>query len=244
MLRDEFAGARQAEDEILFRAAQLALVRGDHQGAEQIVDRLRERGGEYADSSVRVFYRDAALAFERAVQGSAAESEVVAAGERLLSVGQELLEQITNADSEQAAALEIGIRVRIADAAKRLFEIQNDSAMLRLGFSQFSKVLDAQPRNVDALRGVAELGVEAGEPERALDAWRVLLTGQRAGSEQWFEARTKHLEVLAVVDAERARAVLGQHAVLYPELGPEPYRTRLLSLAEQLGVVITSEDSD
>lgn len=244
MLRDEFAGARQAEDEILFRAAQLALVRGDQQGAEQIVDRLRERGGEYADSSVRVFYRDAALAFERAVQGGAAESEIVAAGERLLSVGQELLEQITNADSEQAAALEIGIRVRIADVAKRLFEIQNDSAMLRLGFSQFSKVLDAQPRNVDALRGVAELGVEAGEPERALEAWRVLLTGQRAGSEQWFEARTKHLEVLAMVDAERARAVLRQHAVLYPELGPEPYRTRLLSLAEQLGVEITSEDSD
>jgi hypothetical protein len=242
MLVDNFAGAQDAEEEILFRAAQLALVRGDQQDAEQIVDRLRERGGEYADSSVRVFYRDAALAFERALAGDAPESEIVSTGERLLSVGQELLAQVESVGEEDRNVdLEVGIRVRVAGAAQVLHRLQGDDAMLQLAYSQFAKALDAQPRNVDALRGVAELGADAGSPERALEAWRTLLAGLRAGSEQWFEVRTEHLEVLAIVDRERASAVLRQHAVLYPQLGPEPYRTRLRELAGELGVTLSPE---
>jgi hypothetical protein len=53
--------------------------------------------------------------------------------------------------------------------------------------------------------------------------------------------RTEHLEVLAIVDRERASAVLRQHAVLYPQLGPEPYRTRLRELAGELGVTLSPE---
>jgi len=102
-------------------------------------------------------------------------------------------------------------------------------------------VLELDARNTDALRGVAVLGGPSGENQASLDAWRTLLSGYRPGSESWFEARTEHLKVLSRVDRERAKAVLRQHSVLYPDLGPEPQATELRELAEQLGVELLGE---
>ena len=45
------------------------------------------------------------------------------------------------------------------------------------------------------------------------------------------------IRVLAQVDGRRARAVLDQHRVLYPDLGPEPWGTELQQLDASLAGV-------
>jgi hypothetical protein len=245
MLLDGFETADEAESEILFRTAQLALAKGDERTAEQIVKQLRERGDEFAAPSVRVFYRDAAIAFERAVASKAADSTVIEAAERLLSAGGELLEQISRQSnrSEGDETLAVGVRIRMGHAAQRVWALNDDQAMLSIAYARFSEALRAQPRNSEALLGVGRTGGPAGHAEEALDAWRVLLSGTRAGSGDWFEARVEHLSLLAGLNPDRAKEVLRQHAVLYPELGPEPYRARLIEIGEDLGLTLPLGDS-
>lgn len=238
MLLDGFAGATEAESEILFRRAQLALAKGDQRGAEQIVDQLRDRGDEFAAPSVRVFYRDAAIEYERVIGAQADRAVVLAAAERLISAGADLLVQLEGQDSlsEGDRTLVVAVRIRIGRAAQQVWRMSGDDDLLRVAYARFRDALQEQPRNVEALRGVGQTGEAAGEPEAALDAWRLLLSGLPAESEAWFEARTEHLAILARLDPDRARQVIRQHAVLYPAIGPAPYRERLIGIAAGLGI--------
>ncbi|MFI4854363.1 MAG: hypothetical protein ACIAQF_05215 [Phycisphaerales bacterium JB065] len=245
MLLDGFESADEAESEILFRTAQLALAKGDERSAEQIVQQLRDRGDEFATPSVRVFYRDAAIEFERTVASNAADSVVIEAAERLLRAGDELLGQIVRQTtlSEGDAALAVAVRIRMGHAAQRVWRLNGDQAMLTIAYARFRDALKSQPRNTEALLGVGRTGGAAGHAEEALEAWRVLLSGTKAGSGEWFEARTEHLVLLAKSNPDRAREVLRQHAVLYPKIGPEPYRSRLIEIGEDLGLSLPLGDS-
>ncbi|MFU8829823.1 MAG: hypothetical protein ACNA8P_10385, partial [Phycisphaerales bacterium] len=104
--------------------------------------------------------------------------------------------------------------------------------VIRLGIIEQHGVPPLPPR------GVAELADAYGDDEGSLNAWRILLSGYPASSPEWYEARTAHLVVLARIDRPRAAAVLRQHLVLHPEVGPEPYRSRLLELAKELDVAV------
>ncbi len=192
-----------------------------------------------------MFYRDAAIAFERAIASSANESVVIEAAQRLLSAGDELLELLDQQTSrtESEESLTVGVRIRMGAAAQQVWSLNGDRAMLLIAYARFSEALKAQPRNTEALLGVGRTGAAAGQAEAALDAWRILISGYSSGSASWFEARVEHLALLAEVNPERAREVLRQHAVLYPDLGPEPHRSRLLEIGSRLGLSIPLGDS-
>ena len=212
--------------------------------AERIIADLREDGSDFGSSSVRLFYRDVVLEFERLDRPGADAVRLAEVARRLVRVGQDLLDQIEgdgSADTEEQRTLLVSVRNRIGSAAQRLWELEEDRSALAIAFAQYGSVLELDARNTDALRGVAVLGGPLGENQASLDAWRTLLSGYRPGSESWFEARTEHLKVLSRVDRERAKAVLRQHSVLYPDLGPEPQAIELRELAEQLGVELSSE---
>lgn len=244
MLIEGVAGASDVESEIRFRRAQLALASGRQGEAERIIRELSESGSDLGESSVRLFYRDVVIEFERVDRPGTEASRIVEVGRRLVRVGQDMLDQIASDDAsmtQQQRELLISVRNRVGTAAKRVWEIESDKSALSIAFAQFRAALSLDPKNADALRGVAELGGPAGDDLASLEAWRTLVSGYRAGSEAWFEARTGHLVALARVDRERALTVLRQHAVLYPDLGPEPHATRLRELARELGMDLPGE---
>lgn len=242
MVIEGFESAAAVESEIRFRRAQLALASGRQDEAERIIAELREDGSDFGSSSVRLFYRDVVLEIERLDRPGADAARLAEVARRLVRVGQDLLDQIEgdgSPDTQEQRALLVSVRNRIGSAAHRLWELEQDRSALSVAFAQYRSVLELDSRNTDALRGVAVLGGPSGDDAASLEAWRTLLSGYRPGTQAWFEARTEHLMVLARVDRERAKAVLRQHSVLYPELGPEPQATQLRELAEQLGVELS-----
>ena len=96
-------------------------------------------------------------------------------------------------------------------------------------------LLAKAPRDAALLRATALAAESAGELEEAADALRALVGGLPPRTNPWFEAKVDQLRVLAKLDPARAGAVLAQFRALYPELGPEPYRTRFLEIARGLG---------
>ncbi|MFN5661879.1 MAG: hypothetical protein ACK48N_07300, partial [Planctomyces sp.] len=91
------------------------------------------------------------------------------------------------------------------------------------------------PAERDALLRTAELAEGAGNAKLSLDCWRKLLVGLPQGSPEWFRARFESIRILAITDAEAARVAIAQHRVLYPDLGPEPWGSRIRDLATMLG---------
>jgi hypothetical protein len=64
----------------------------------------------------------------------------------------------------------------------------------------------------------------------ALDCWRRLLRGAPDGGELWWKARTRQIEALLLEDPVKASEVFRQLKVLYPDLGPDPWREQLMKL--------------
>ena len=81
--------------------------------------------------------------------------------------------------------------------------------------------------------GVAPL-LDAGDYERAADNLRALVGGLPPRTDPWFAAKVDQIRVLAKLDPARARAVLSQYRTLYPDLGPEPIRNRILEIERTL----------
>ncbi len=86
----------------------------------------------------------------------------------------------------------------------------------------------------EVLRRLAALAVDAGRIELAIEAWRTLGAGLPRTEPSWFEARWELVRLVASVDADRARSLLDQHAILYPDYGPAPWGRRLHDLHLQL----------
>lgn len=235
MIRDNFATAHEVSSELRFRRAQYELASGRPEQAERIIESLRDERDRFGDSSLLMFFRDATLELERA-EGTGDTERIAESAQRVVRIGLEFVDQLIR-DSAAPETLR-AVQARSAKAAMLLWEINFDSASRDVSLLLYRAVLEHEPRNRDALRGVAVLAESAGDAHAALEAWRILLAGYRSGTDEWFEARTAHLRVLSRVDRTRAIAVMRQHAVLYPQLGPEPYRTMLEAIAADLGVEV------
>jgi tetratricopeptide (TPR) repeat protein len=100
----------------------------------------------------------------------------------------------------------------------------------RLAVSALKPIVDAGITSRDALERLAVLYAELNRHAEALEAYRTLLAGVRAGEADWFRLKVGQLSALVKTDERRAREVFEQLRVLYPDLGPEPWRTELRSL--------------
>ena len=91
-------------------------------------------------------------------------------------------------------------------------------------------LLQHQSSNGRFLRAAGELSEAVGDDDTALSCWRRLVSGSRAGTERWFEARYRVLTLLSEIDPDRAREVMRQHKILQPDYGPDPWGARLKAL--------------
>ncbi len=228
--------------EIDFRHAQLALARGDLDEAERRVEALRDRDDRFASAANRLFFRDAVVSWTRLRSREPASAETLDLAARVLRTGVRLAEELDADPTGETADARTTLDATIAAAAQALWEHRGDEAARTTAIAYHERVLAARPNDARALRGFAETAEAAGRLDDALRAWRTLLAGLTAGSSPWFEARFRQLALLERSDPDRAREVLAQHVVLYPELGPTPWGERIAEMAGRLGIAAEGDD--
>ena len=214
--------------EIAYRRLQIAMRLDNAEAVERELATLRREGGEFELAADRTLFRRAQSRFNAATPDSGAAEEVVRFGLRLLR-------------SETLAAE--SIEEAVAAAAASMYEQTQDEPMLEIARRLDAQRIERGAATEVALRRYARLSLAAGDESAALDAWRRLVAAMPRGSAAWFEARAESLALLARSDPDRAADALAQLELLYPELGPEPWRTRLRALQAELRVLPSAGDT-
>lgn len=227
-----------ASDELQYRRAQLALAEGDFAGARNTVDRLQSADPRFAIAAQRLFFRHAQRAWERARPGKDAPLDLALdqaqrdAATQAVDAGQALLDVLAASGADDVAAQAESLHVRRAMVGALVVLHFGDGSMeagaRAIALNQ--RILDAQPRDAEALRNAGELHEAAGQVDGALEAWRALLAGLPPSEPTWFEAKYRVVRLLARADPARARTVLDQHRVLHPSFGPAPWGELLREL--------------
>lgn len=220
--------------ELTYREAEIALARGDGDRAEALLAGLVEGDSRFAGAARRLFYRHALRAFEQAQERGDDEARAVAA-ERLARVGGALIGETDAMEVSERPAGMLSVYAGVGDALSVLWSLREDGGARDRALGLYERVLEAMPRNPRALAGAAEMAEASGLMARALEYRRALLAGAERGSAGWFEAKYRHVRVLAEVDPGRAALVLEQHEALYPGWGPEPWGDGLRELAGRVG---------
>lgn len=250
LLEDEALGEALAavdraglRTELLYREAQLALMRHDEARAEAIAERLGELGPDAAMRGARLFY----LHFNRQwaalrATGSGLDPDLdsdsgaarIDAARRLIRHAETLAAALRREGATLRDAALVTVLFTKAEAASDVWALVGDEGMLGMARETLDELLQAHPRDQRLLRNWAALMRRSGDDAAAIEAYRRLLPGLEVGSDAWFEMRTLLIEALAAVDQQRAREVLDQHVALYPGFGPVPWGARLRALNESL----------
>ncbi len=218
------------ESELAYRRLQIAIARDDEHEAALAGATLARIGGPHARAGNRLLYR---RLFER-WQRQPSDAELAA---RLVGVGSRVLAQFEPLQEHKGDATVAGLIDTIAQAATTVWRANDDDTMRDIAIGLDSQLIELGTQSAPSLRRLALASEAAGDLDTALSAWNTLMAGLRAGSSGWFEARVESIRVLAERDPSRARAALDQHRVLYPELGPEPWRTKFQELDHLLAGV-------
>ena len=221
------------EDEIHCRRAQERLYADDWQRAGELADELWQR-----DQSM-IWTRMAARSMFKYGHGvwknPDSKHEQVNVGLQLVvRYGGRVLHEFKDDPKalEQPGAL--GYHTAVAEASLLIWQQAGDQDRGKAALFLYDKLLMHRPRNSNYLRAVGLLAREFGPADRALDCWRKLVSGSDVTSPQWFEAKYYVIEILSRTDPRRAREVMDQHKLLNPEIGPEPWATRLKELDEKI----------
>lgn len=238
------AALHGVEDELAYRRLQIALASGDVREAESLAEKLNTWTGTGADAKasrfaaaaqrslyVRAAERYRALpARDWSAPAPAARQEIA---REVLKYGQRVLEQFGAAPD----AGDAGVAMLMGVVASAALDVASDNPadeMLKLAVKLDTLVTTAQPTNADALRRLALSAELTGDRQKALDLWRTLSSGYEAGSLAFFEAKYNTIRLLEMASRLAAAKAIAQHAVLYPEYGPEPWGSKLKQLHEKL----------
>ncbi|HEU5117648.1 MAG TPA: hypothetical protein VFT74_13475, partial [Isosphaeraceae bacterium] len=108
-----------------------------------------------------------------------------------------------------------------------------DSGAAREGLKSWPQALEVLPPEVQP--DLARLALDAGDPQRALQVNRAILSRQPAGSRPWLQARLGEAEALVELrELDSARRLLDATATLHPDLGGERLHRRYQALLERL----------
>lgn len=217
--------------EVAYRRVQLALLEEDWPAADGAIDQLVEIDAGLAEAARRAAYQRAADLWRADATMSA---ERVEKARRVYRLGLRVIEMLESVKDDLANPAVATLHATVAEAGAFLFAQGADSEAGAKATAIFAQLLKAHPTNARFLRGVAEHARHTGDAEAALAAWRGLLAGLPEGSEDWFGAKINVIAILIERDPEAARAALAQHRVLFPDLGPEPWRSELSSLEKRL----------
>lgn len=222
--------------ELTFRRVQIALAAQELSAAMAEADRLNALAGssEFSAAADRLVYRDLARKWRVESDAGSPTAETTQA---VVRIGRRVIDQI-NATSG-AASLDdpavVALYSTVSAAATHRAEQTGDASHRDLAIMLDESILRSQPRTESVLRRLARNAESAGKMEIALEAWRSMFSYAIQGSDQWFEARFNALRLLKASDAAKARDLLIQHKLLYPDYGPEPWGERLRELDRELG---------
>lgn len=228
LLSQQSRDAGPLKPELAYRRLQIAWARGDLTTADRLMDEVLASGGDFSKQAVREVYQRALAAWTASPRDAGLARALVKVGERIIASLSE-----TTDSAKSAAALSVCNNV--AEAAMVVWNAEQDNAARDLALKLDRRIFDAGQPTERSLRRLAELSEPAGDTAMAIQAWRGLLNGLEAGSEEWFEARYHTLRMLAESDPENARQVMAQHKALYPSYGPEPWGVKLQQLDAKLG---------
>ena len=216
------------ESELLYRRLQIGVLTGQPQDRLDSMSRaIRAGGGPFAAAADIFIYRASLQAWRRNQVDMASARSLANHGERLIRRWES--EGVTLADPSLA-----GVYDSVIGACAQVWNTEQDEQFLSLGL-RLARVMHASgERGPEALRRYAALAEASDAEAEALDAWRLLLAGASARSPGWYEARVETIRLLARSDPGRARIVLDQHKALEPELGPEPWRSRIRELDDAI----------
>jgi hypothetical protein len=222
--------------ELAFRRVQLALARGDETTAEQVAERLSllpDRGASFGAAADRLLYRRAWAAWTT----TDTDARTIERAASLVGPGLRLLDR-SERSAGSAPAGEVAARLTIssgvAEAAWWLFEATGAERQRNLAMRLDAIVLQTQPGNAASLGRLGAGSMLTGDFLAALRCFATLSEAQASGTPEWFAWRSQWLIALSKLDRSKARAALDQHRALYPELGPEPWRTKLQELDASL----------
>jgi hypothetical protein len=238
------AALQGVEDELAYRRMQIALASGDVREAEELAEKLNAWTGTGAEAKASRF----AAAAQRSLYVRAAERyralpvrdwSVPPTASRqelardVLKYGRRVLDQFGTAPDagDPAVATLMGV---VASAALDVAVQSPADEMLKLAVKLDTLVTTAQPTNADALRRLALSSELIGDRQKALDLWRTLSSGYEAGTPAFFEAKYNTIRLLEMASRLAAARAMAQHAVLYPEYGPEPWGSKLKQMHEKL----------
>lgn len=209
--------------ELAFRRLQVAIGKDDPGEIERCVLRLRQNTGEFALAGERLLYR-------RALSRWGASPEDVESAKQVVRHGRTVLE---NAPGSAEASL-VSIRVKVAEAAAKVWVGEKDEAMRRLALEYDAESVRSGGKTEAVLRRLAVMSEEAGDTATALSSWQQLFNALPVGEPDWYEARYESLRLLWKTDQAAATAVMAQFKALQPRFGPEPWRTKLIDLEREM----------
>jgi len=239
---------READEELAYRRLQLAILSDRWADAEAALAPFEkaEATGIWADAALRLALRGAETRRRNSKADSPERagfvSTIVRAGDAIvLRAGG--VDKALAADAPDVRALSQIARV-VVDARVELAESSQDAEEAKRGALIVEALLRDAPRDAALLTAAAKLCEVAGDDERAATHLRALVGGLPSRSNPWFEAKIAQMRVLARLDPVRARAVIDQFRTLYPDLGPEPYRTRIAELDASVPKDVSKNQQD
>ena len=218
--------------ELAYRRAQMALLRGNEALADAMITEAVAADPLLAPAADRLRFDAAVRAWRAARRDDAAAARIVAAAERVVAGGEAVLESDAAGMVGAPGAV---VRSTCAEALLDVYAATGDRAVAERAMVLLRAVLIEAPHATVELRRLAELAESLELFDESLAAWRTLVAGLPVGSDQWFDARVRHIRVLTRADAGRAREVLAQHVRLYPDYGPDPWGPALRAIHETLG---------
>ena len=220
----------QINAEMTYRRLQIATFKGRLDEADDLALLLRAGGGRFAAASDRFLFNHALKAWDGGEPDDATATRLVDHGVRVLTPAQGG-PPVLDTSTESAVADVIAI------AAVHLWRAAQDEARRDLALRLDRLAIDEGHATERRLRRYAGLAEEAGQPEPALEAWRLLSSGLDPSDEGWYEARYNTIRLLIEVDVGRAHNAMLQHRTLYPDLGPEPWGERFRALMVRLEAI-------
>ena len=173
----------------------------------------------------------------------------VATARAAVRAGRRYLELLAQEDDlEIFAMLErermLPIAASVASSLDALYRATGDREDAEEALVWYREILARRPNDGSVLEAAGDLATLLDDRPLALDCWRRLLRGASDGSELWWKARTRQIEALLADDPVKASEVFQQLRVLYPDLGPEPWREQLRSLEIDIEIALQDSGTD
>lgn len=246
MERGGFEDHPDLPNELAYRRMGMSIADGDFLGAAMILQDVpvvpdAPEATRWSRLSAQRLHR---AAFQEMRSGEASMQVVRAA----VMAGDRFIEIVAGADTPIAEALEIPtllpVAASVAAGRQAIYRADDDETVGREAFELYRAILEKRPRDGSILEASAELATSLGDAEFALSCWRRLGSAAPKGSEIWWRARCGLIGMLAETDPDRAAKVLEQVRVLHPDLGPEPWRSRLQALDVDIAIRLDGDVSD